>query len=87
MSDPHGDYVHQAESVESGQFAFTVGRTGPHTVCFWSPEFELSTVFPVDLEWKSSVAAKDWSNVAKKGKVNVCVLIPSPPLPPLVFLF
>ena len=71
--------MHQTESVDSGQFAFTAGRSGPHTVCFWTPQFELSTVFPVEFEWKSGVAAKDWSDVAKKGKVNVCVEIPLTP--------
>ncbi|KAJ8635100.1 hypothetical protein MRB53_009367 [Persea americana] len=74
VSGPYGDNMHQTESVDSGQFAFTAGRSGPHTVCFWTPQFELSTVFPVEFEWKSGVAAKDWSDVAKKGKVNMVEL-------------
>lgn len=74
VSDPHGDNIHQAESVESGKFAFTAIQSGPYTTCIWSPQFDLSAKFPVEFEWKSGVAAKDWSGIAKKGKLNLMEL-------------
>ena len=39
--------------------------------CFFAPDHNPQITFTVDFEWKTGVAAKDWSNVAKKGSVDV----------------
>lgn len=39
--------------------------------CFWAPDHNPPTMLTVDLDWRTGVAAKDWSNVAKKGQVDV----------------
>lgn len=42
--------------------------------CFWATESNPKTTLTIDFEWKTGVAAKDWSNVAKKGQVDVMEL-------------
>lgn len=71
MSDPNGEIVHNAESVESGQFAFEAGIAGRYTACFCSPKFQLDAAVSLDFEWKSGVLAKVWTSVAKKEKIDV----------------
>ncbi|XP_063940586.1 transmembrane emp24 domain-containing protein p24delta7-like [Daucus carota subsp. sativus] len=38
--------------------------------CFWALDHKPPTTMTVDFDWKSGVAAKDWSNVAKKGSID-----------------
>lgn len=39
--------------------------------CFWAADHKPQITLTVDFDWKTGVAAKDWSNVAKKGQVDV----------------
>lgn len=57
--------------MESGNFAFTAAEAGDYTACFWGAEHKPPITLTVDFEWKTGFAAKDWSNVAKKGQVEV----------------
>lgn len=55
----------------SGTFAFTASETGDYMACFWAADHKPVMTFSVDFDWKTGVAAKDWSNVAKKGQIEV----------------
>jgi hypothetical protein len=57
--------------VGSGQFAFTAPEEGDYMACFWGPDHKPPITMAVDFDWRTGVAAKDWSNVAKKGQVDV----------------
>lgn len=57
--------------MESGQFAFVAAEAGDYMACFWAPDHKPQITLTVDFDWKTGVAAKDWSNVAKKGQVDV----------------
>nr|XP_043634903.1 transmembrane emp24 domain-containing protein p24delta7-like [Erigeron canadensis] len=74
VTSPLGNNYHYADRKNSGNFAFTAGETGDYMTCFWaskqSPEKSLS----IDFDWKSGLAAKDWSKVAKKGQVEMMEL-------------
>ncbi|XP_030449756.1 transmembrane emp24 domain-containing protein p24delta7 [Syzygium oleosum] len=74
VTSPHGTSYHQSENVESGQFAFTVAEAGDYTACLWAPEHKPEATLTVDFDWRTGVAASDWSNVAKKGQVDVMEL-------------
>jgi p24 family protein delta-1 len=63
--------MHSAENVESGKFAFATKEAGDYLACFWTPEHKPAATINFEFEWKSGVTAKDWSNVAKKGQVEV----------------
>ncbi|RZR76030.1 hypothetical protein BHM03_00000634 [Ensete ventricosum] len=69
--DPNGENLRRVDGVESGEFAFVAAETGKYTACFWSPHFQLEAAVTVDFEWKTGIAAKDWTSVAKKGKIDV----------------
>lgn len=71
MSSPQGNNYHYADHVDSGTFAFTAAETGDYTACFWAPDHKPSTTVTVDFDWRTGMAAKDWSKVAKKGQVEV----------------
>lgn len=88
VTSPYGSSVHYADHVDSGNFAFTSTEAGDYMACFWAPEHKPSTTMAVEFEWKTGVAAKDWSNVAKKGQVDVSALpLFNSPLTLLLFLF
>lgn len=71
VTSPYGSNYHSGEHVESGNFAFTAAENGNYMACFWAPDHKPPITLTVDFDWKSGVAAKDWSNVAKKGQVEV----------------
>ncbi|KAJ7974372.1 Transmembrane emp24 domain-containing protein [Quillaja saponaria] len=71
VSSPYGNNYHYGDHVDSGNFAFTAAEAGDYTACFWAAEHKPPTTVTVEFEWKTGVAAKDWSNVAKKGQVEV----------------
>ena len=60
--------------MDSGQFAFTASEAGDYTACFWAPDHSPQVTLTVDFDWRTGVHAKDWSNVAKKGQVDVNLL-------------
>lgn len=59
--------------MPSGHFAFVAAEAGDYMACFWAPDHKPPITLTVDLDWRTGVAAKDWSNVAKKGQVDVSV--------------
>lgn len=72
MTSPAGNTFHYADNVESGHFGFVVTETGDLMTCFWAADHQPTLTLTVDFDWRAGVAAKDWSNVAKKGSVEVC---------------
>lgn len=60
--------------MESGQFAFVAAEAGDYMACFWAADHNPQITLTVDFDWKTGVAAKDWSNVAKKGQVDVSLI-------------
>ncbi|XP_058226307.1 transmembrane emp24 domain-containing protein p24delta9-like [Rhododendron vialii] len=74
VTSPHGNNYHYGDTVGSGTFAFTASETGDYMACFWATDHKPVMTFSVDFDWKSGVAAKDWSKVAKKGQIEVMEL-------------
>ncbi|KAI7752451.1 hypothetical protein M8C21_020343 [Ambrosia artemisiifolia] len=74
VTSPHGNNYHYADHKESGNFAFTAGEAGDYMACFWTPKQSPEKSLSIDFEWKSGLAAKDWSKVAKKGQVEMMEL-------------
>lgn len=75
VTSSYGNSYHYADHVESGQFAFTAAEEGDYMACFWAADHKPQVTLTVDFDWKSGVAAKDWTNVAKKGSIDVSFLI------------
>ena len=71
MSSPSGNNHHRGEEAESGDFAFTAAETGDYIACLSAPEHRPPVTVAVDFDWRSGMAAADWSNVAKKGQIEV----------------
>ncbi|XP_004516568.1 transmembrane emp24 domain-containing protein p24delta9-like [Cicer arietinum] len=74
VTSSHGNNFHYGDRVQSGQFAFVAAESGDYMTCFWAVDNKPPVTLTIDLEWKTGVAAKDWSNVAKKGQVDVMEL-------------
>ncbi|GFZ05451.1 emp24/gp25L/p24 family/GOLD family protein [Actinidia rufa] len=74
LTSTYGNSYHHAESVELGQFAFQAVEAGDYMTCFFSAEHQSQATITVEFEWKTGVAAKDWTNVAKKGSVDAMEL-------------
>ncbi|KAI7992962.1 Transmembrane emp24 domain-containing protein p24delta9 [Camellia lanceoleosa] len=56
-------------SVESGLF---FSRSNwDYMTCFWALDHKPQSTITIDFDWKIGVAAKDWTNVAKKGTIDV----------------
>lgn len=71
MTSPHGNSYHYSDHVVEGQFAFQAVEGGDYMTCFFSADHKPSTTMTIDFDWKSGVAARDWTNIAKKGSVEV----------------
>lgn len=81
VSSPHGNSNHYADHVDSGNFAFTAPEAGDYTACFWIPDSRAaSSTVTIEFEWRTGVAAKDWSKVAKKGQIEVSSVLFAPSL-------
>jgi len=79
VSSPHGNVYHFGDHVDSGNYAFTAAEAGDHTACFWIPDDkDAPSMVTVEFEWRTGVAAKDWSKIAKKGQVEVSSLLTFP---------
>ncbi|CAN1321453.1 Transmembrane emp24 domain-containing protein p24delta9 [Linum perenne] len=74
VTSSHGNSFHTADNVESGQFAFTAAETGDYMACFYAADHIPPVTGTVDFEWRTGVAAKDWSSIAKKGSVEAMEL-------------
>ncbi|KAM1065432.1 hypothetical protein ACFX1X_021241 [Malus domestica] len=70
VTSHHGNNYHYSQLVESGQYAFVAAEEGDYMACFWAPDHKPQTTLTIEFDWKTGVAAKDWSNVAKKGTVD-----------------
>lgn len=71
MTSTYGNSLHSADHQESGQFSFVAAEAGSYMACFFAPDYKPPTTFVVDFDWRTGVAAKDWSSVAKKSNVEV----------------
>ncbi|KAI8527580.1 hypothetical protein RHMOL_Rhmol12G0086200 [Rhododendron molle] len=71
VTSQYGNSYHYADHVPSGQFAFQASEAGDYMACFWAADHKPLVTITVDFDWKSGVAAKDWTNVAKKGSIDV----------------
>lgn len=71
VTSAFGNSYHSSENVQSGQFAFQAVEAGDYMTCFFAIDHQPPLKIPIDFDWKSGVAAKDWSNVAKKGSLDV----------------
>ncbi|WOL11554.1 transmembrane emp24 domain-containing protein p24delta9-like isoform X1 [Canna indica] len=74
VTSPYGNSIHYADQVDSGNFAFTSNEAGDYLVCFWAHDHKPPVKMAVEFEWRTGVAAKDWTNVAKKGQIEVMEL-------------
>ncbi|KAJ0558144.1 putative GOLD domain-containing protein [Helianthus annuus] len=74
VTSPLGNNYHYADRKQSGSFAFTAGEAGDYMACFWAAKQSPDKSLSIDFEWKSGLAAKDWSKVAKKGQVEMMEL-------------
>ncbi|KAK2994603.1 hypothetical protein RJ640_025657 [Escallonia rubra] len=74
VTSPYGNNYHYADHVDAGNYAFTTAESGDYMACFWAADHKPQIILSIDFEWKSGVAAKDWSNVAKKGQIEVMEL-------------
>ncbi|XP_042022318.1 transmembrane emp24 domain-containing protein p24delta9-like [Salvia splendens] len=74
VTSSYGNNYHYAENVAWGHFAFQAADAGDYMACFFAADTKPSSFMTVDFEWKSGVAAKDWSNIAKKGSVTAMEL-------------
>lgn len=75
MTSAYGNSYHSSENVQSGQFAFQAAEEGDYMACFFAVDHQPSLKIPIEFDWRSGVAAKDWNNVAKKGSVDVSLYI------------
>ncbi|KAL4574269.1 hypothetical protein LXL04_021097 [Taraxacum kok-saghyz] len=70
VTSVYGNSYHYADHVQSGQFAFQATEGGDYMACFFAIDHHPAIKVPIEFDWRSGVAAKDWSNVAKKGSVD-----------------
>ncbi|XP_042446273.1 uncharacterized protein LOC122031194 isoform X2 [Zingiber officinale] len=70
VTSPYGNSIHYEDRVESGTFAFSANEEGDYLACVWAPYHQPSATLTVEFEWRTGVAAKDWTNVAKKGQIE-----------------
>ncbi|XP_061944393.1 transmembrane emp24 domain-containing protein p24delta9-like isoform X3 [Populus nigra] len=70
VTSSYGNNYHHSELVESGQFALTASEAGDYMACFWAADHKPAVTLNIDFDRKTGVAAKDWTNVAKKGSVD-----------------
>ncbi|KAE8659498.1 Transmembrane emp24 domain-containing protein p24delta7 [Hibiscus syriacus] len=73
-SSPYGHIYHIGDDVDSGNFAFTAAEKGAYTACFLAANHQPPVRITIDFGWKTGIAAKDWSLVAKKGQVDMMEL-------------
>ncbi|XP_057444817.1 transmembrane emp24 domain-containing protein p24delta7-like [Lotus japonicus] len=71
---PSGKVNHLGDHIQSGQFAFQTVEAGNYIACFIVAEdkdkHDPHITLSVDFDWKSGVAAREWTNVAKKTNVD-----------------
>ncbi|KAH7281397.1 hypothetical protein KP509_36G045600 [Ceratopteris richardii] len=70
VSSPIGKPLHHQEQVSEGEFSFTTQEKGTYVACFWIPHGHKDRKASVDLEWRTGVADKDWSAIARREKID-----------------
>ncbi|KAI7750093.1 hypothetical protein M8C21_007014 [Ambrosia artemisiifolia] len=70
VTSVYGNSYHYADLVQSGQFSFQAAEGGDYLACFFAVDHHPAIKFSIEFDWRSGVAAKDWSSVAKKGSVD-----------------
>ncbi|KAL8518647.1 hypothetical protein ACS0TY_009843 [Phlomoides rotata] len=75
VTSAYGNSYHYSDHVTEGHFAFQAVEAGDYMACFFASDHKPSTTITIDFDWKSGVAAKDWTNVAKKGSVEVSIFL------------
>ncbi|KAH6771153.1 emp24/gp25L/p24 family/GOLD family protein [Perilla frutescens var. hirtella] len=71
VTSAYGNSYHYSDHVTEGHFAFQAVEAGDYMACFFASDHKPSTTITIDFDWKSGVAAKDWTSVAKKGSVEL----------------
>ncbi|XP_058775376.1 transmembrane emp24 domain-containing protein p24delta9-like [Vicia villosa] len=61
---------HYADHVQSGQFAIQAHESSDYLVCVWDTTNDPQVSLTIDLDWRTGVAAKDWSYIAKKTNID-----------------
>ncbi|KAI3784861.1 hypothetical protein L1987_43968 [Smallanthus sonchifolius] len=74
ITSPLGNNCHYADLKEFGDFAFTAYEDGDYMACFWVAKHNPSTTLTIEFDWRSGLAAKDWSKVAKRGQLEMMEL-------------
>ncbi|KAK4782248.1 hypothetical protein SAY86_016350 [Trapa natans] len=70
VTSPHGNNYHNGNHVSSGNFAFTATESGDYSTCFYLYDRKPPRATLIEFEWKTGVAATDWSGVAKKEHLD-----------------
>ncbi|KAL7219696.1 hypothetical protein ACSBR2_012707 [Camellia fascicularis] len=55
---------------ESHKITVRAAEAGDYMTCFWALDHKPQSTITIDFDWKTGVAAKDWTNVAKKGTID-----------------
>ncbi|GJS44223.1 condensin-2 complex subunit D3 [Tanacetum coccineum] len=71
ISSPLGNNCHYADQKEFGTFAFTANEDGDYMACFMVAKQNPPATLTVEFDWRSGLAAKDWSKVAKRGQLEM----------------
>ncbi|TMX02898.1 hypothetical protein EJD97_019338 [Solanum chilense] len=74
VTSTHGNTFHYADNVHEGHFAFETTEAGDYMACFYAADHKPPVTMTINFDWKSGVAAKDWTNVAKKGSIDLMEL-------------
>ncbi|KAL0385894.1 UNVERIFIED_CONTAM: Transmembrane emp24 domain-containing protein p24delta9 [Sesamum radiatum] len=74
VTSAYGNSYHYSDHVTEGHFAYQAVEPGDYMACFFAADHKPHTSLTIDFDWKSGVAAKDWTNVAKKGSVELMEL-------------
>ncbi|KAF5942120.1 hypothetical protein HYC85_019762 [Camellia sinensis] len=56
---------------ESHKITVRAAEAGDYMTCFWALDHKPQSTITIDFDWKTGVAAKDWTNVAKKGTIDI----------------
>lgn len=71
VTSPHGNNYHNGNHVSSGNFAFTASESGDYSTCFYVYDRKPPRAMLIEFDWRTGVAATDWTSVAKKGQLDV----------------
>ncbi|CAH9128692.1 unnamed protein product [Cuscuta epithymum] len=74
VTSSYGNTYHQADNVGEGQFAFQTAEAGDYMACFSAQDHKPPIPLTVDFDWKTGIAARDWTSVVKKGSVEAMEL-------------